>query len=916
MRAFASTALAALVLAVLAAVPAQADPANYEIEVAQATVSSAQAGDHPDFTTVLTLRREANNELPATTSKVSFELPPGLSGNPQAVPACSLAKFISTDVESNSNVNGCPQTSQVGITEVELFNNGGVQRLSEPVYNLEPRQGEPARLGFFGANFPVVLDTQLRSESDYGVTASAEGISSLIPLLSATTTIWAVPADESHDTQRITPYEALHSGGAPATPNGKRSSGLVPKPFMTNPVQCGVAQGVNVTAIPYSLPSQRFEVFAPLEPNFGCTPLDFSPALSLAPTSSRAETGVGLDLQLDFPDGGLEDPNLLGEDIQKRVELLLPEGVTVNPSQGAGLGACSKAQYALERFDSPPGAGCPEDSKIGTVSARSPLLAETAEGSLFVAQPYDNPFGTLIALYMVVKIPDRGVIVKLPIRVESDPQTGQLRSVVEGIPQLPVSSFSLHFRQGPRSPLVTPSHCGTYAATANFSSWGGHSSSLSPGFRIDSGLDGGACPSGPSPFAPGFAAGSLSNNAGSYSPFYMHLTRRDGDRELTRFSTRLPPGLIAKLAGVAQCSGALIEGAKGRSGRDELTSPSCPAGSLIGRVLAGAGVGGSLTYAEGKLYLAGPYRGAPLSAAAIVPAVAGPFDLGTVVTRLPLRLNPRTGVVTADGEHADPIPRILAGIPLRVRDVRAYIERPRFTLNPTSCDPLQTTATIWGGDSSGAESAVSLAARFQAANCARLGFAPRLNIKLRGATKRGGHPALRGVLRPRPGDANLAGIVLRLPHSAFLEQSHIRTICTRVQYAAGTCPKGAVYGHARAFTPLLDEPLEGPVYLRSSNHQLPDLVVALHGIVDVEGVARIDSINGGIRATFTGVPDAPLSKVVVSMQGGKKGLIVNSTDLCAGTHRADAELLGHNAKRRTIQPAIGAGCSGKKHRPR
>jgi hypothetical protein len=543
-------------------------------------------------------------------------------------------------------------------------------------------------------------------------------------------------------------------------------------------------------------------------------------------------------------------------------------------------------------------------------------LAETAEGSLFVAQPYDNPFGTLIALYMVVKIPDRGVIVKLPIRVESDPRTGQLRSVVEGIPQLPVSSFSLHFRQGPRSPLVTPSRCGTYIATANFSSWGGHFSSLSPSFRIDSGLDGGACPSGPPPFAPGFAAGSLNNNAGSYSPFYMHLTRRDGDRELTKFSTTLPPGLIAKLAGVAQCRDALIEGAKGRSGRDELSSPSCPAGSLIGRVSAGAGVGGSLTYAEGKLYLAGPYRGASLSAAAIVPAVAGPFDLGTVVTRLPLRLNPRTGVVTADGEHADPIPRILAGIPLRVRDVRAYIERPRFTLNPTSCDPLRTTAMIWGGDSSGAESAVSLAARFQAANCARLGFAPRLNLKLRGATKRGGHPALRGVLRPRPGDANLAGLVLRLPHSAFLEQSHIRTICTRVQYAAGACPKGAVYGHARAFTPLLDEPLEGPVYLRSSNHQLPDLVVALHGIVDVEGVARIDSINGGIRATFTGVPDAPLSKVVVSMQGGKKGLIVNSTDLCAGTHRADAELLGHNAKRRTIQPAIGAGCSVKKNRPR
>lgn len=894
---------------------AAADPANYGIESVEASVSTAQAGAHPDFTTTLTLKREANNELPATTRDAIFELPPGLTGNPMAVPTCSLARFVATDVNDKSNATGCPQASQVGITEIELFNNGGTQRLSEPVYNLEPGAGEPARLGFFGKSFPVVLDARLRSDTDYGVTVAAEGISSLIPLLTATTTIWAVPADESHDAQRITAYEALHNGGAPETPNGKRSSGLALKPFMVNPVQCGVPQGVNVATVSYSLPDLRFEAFAPLPPNTSCGLLDFSPELSTAPTTSSAETGSGLDVELHFPSDAFENPSIPGEDIPKRVELLLPEGLTVNPSQATGLGACSEGEYANERFGSAPGEGCPEDSKIGTVSAKSPLLNETAQGSIFVATPHRNPFGTLIALYMVVKIPERGVIVKLPIRIDADPATGRLRSVVDGIPQLPVSSFSLHFRAGPRSPLVTPSRCGTYLAAASFTSWGGHSKTVQPSFQIASGLGGGPCSTGPTTFAPTLSAGSLDNTAGAYTPFYMRIHREDGEPELSRLAATLPRGLLAKLAGVARCADASIQAARSRSGAQELSASSCPAGSTIGHLIAGAGVGSSLTFVGGDLYLAGPYLGAPLSVAAIVPAVAGPFDLGTVVTRLPLRLNPRTGVVTAGGEDGDALPHILAGIPLRVRDVRVHIDRPRFALNPTSCDPLRTTARIWGSDASG-EVMASPVARFQAGDCARLGFAPRLSLLLKGGTKRGDHPALRGVFRPRRGDANLAGVVLRLPHSAFLEQSHIRTICTRVQYAAHRCPKGAVYGHARAITPLLEEPLVGPVYLRSSNHRLPDLVASLHGLVDVEAVARIDSVDGGLRATFTKLPDAPLTKVVVSMQGGEKGLVVNSTNLCAGPRRATAELLAHNDRQNTLRPELrAAGCAGNSNQP-
>ncbi len=916
MKVFAPVLAVALAVAVFAPL-AKADPSDYGIESAEAATSTSQAGGHPDFTIALSLKREPNNELPAPTRDAIFELPPGLLANPSAVPVCSVERFVSTDVNNSGNATGCPQGSQVGITEVEVFNKGGSLRLTEPVYNIAPRFGEPARLGFFATSFPILVDARLRSDGDYGATAVAEGVSALVPLLSATTELWAVPADESHDSQRITPYEAIHNGGAPETPNGKRSSGLVPKPFMLNPTRCGVAQGVNIAATSYALPGLRSEIFAPLGANVGCGLLDFSPQMSVAPTTSHAETSSGLDIELDFPGDGFEHPNLPVESEQKRVEFTLPEGVTVNPSQAVGLGVCTEADYVREKFDSGPNEGCPEASKIGSITAKSPLLEETAEGGLFVAKPYANPFGTLIALYIVLKIPERGIVVKLPVKVEPDLRTGQLTSTVEGIPQLPVSSFRLHFREGARSPLVTPPRCGSYVSTANLSAWGGQLATIHPSFQITTGIDGGPCPSGTPPFIPGFTAGTLNNSARAYSPFDLRLTRRDGDQDLTRFSATLPPGVVAKLAGVSQCPDSAIETAKANTGKAEKVSPSCPASSEIGSVLAGAGVGEVLTYASGKLYLAGPYRGAPLSVVAIVPAVAGPFDIGTVVTKEALRLNPRTGVVTADGAQSDPLPHILAGIPLKVRDVRVETDRPDFTLNPTSCDPSQATATLWAGGndvfSSADDSSLSLASRFQAANCSRLGFGPRLSLRLKGGAKRGGHPALRGVFRPRPGDANLAGLVLRLPHSAFLDQAHIRTICTRVQYAAEACPREAVYGHARAFTPLLDKPLEGPIYLRSSDHELPDFVADLHGLVDVEAVARIDSENGGIRTTFTDVPDAPLSEVVVLMQGGKKGLIVNSTDLCSNEHRAKARLTGHNAKRRTVHPLVQADC-GLKHR--
>jgi hypothetical protein len=475
--------------------------------------------------------------------------------------------------------------------------------------------------------------------------------------------------------------------------------------------------------------------------------------------------------------------------------------------------------------------------------------------------------------------------------------------------------------------LVTPPACGSYETVAKLYPWSNPSvpTTSTATFQIDHGIRGGACPPGGiPPFEPNFQAGAINNDAGSFSPFNMRLIREDGEQDMTKFSAVLPPGELGSLAGVGKCPDSAVAIAKAKTGKQELASPSCPASSLIGHSSAGAGVGSVLTYVGGNIYLGGPYHGAPLSVISITPAVAGPFDVGTVVVQLGLTLNPKTAEVEVDGARSDPIPHILKGIVLKLRDLRVYVDRKNFTLNPTDCGQFQAKSALFGAylnvfDPSD-DKAANLSTPYQAANCANLGFKPNLALSLKGGTVRGAHPALTGTYRPRPGDANLKGLVLRLPHSAFLDQAHIRTICTRVQYAASGgngagCPAASVYGKAKAFTPLLDEPLEGPVVLRSSNHNLPDFVASLHGIVDVEVVARIDSKHGGIRASFSELPDAPISKVVVQMQGAKKGLIINSTNLCAAENHANAGFEGHNGKRSSSKPVVEAvGCGAKRPR--
>ena len=929
----ASLALCAtLALGALWTTTASADFGLSQISVAltEADGSPARrAGSHPF---AMTTSFRVNTKLSPSKGvqvvdgairNLEVTLPAGFVGNPTAVPRCETLDFL-------ANVRPeCADSTALGTLTVTLGGGTGIEgKETVPVFNLRPPPGSVAKLGFKVAEQPITFSAVPSQTSPYNVVASLRNTSQVAEVLSSQLTIWGNPADPAHDLDRgACAYENILGACAAGVPN---------RPFLTLPRSCDGPLVTTFAALSWWSgdpvhpgPPASFEADAESPGMVDCSRLGFGPQLSAQPTSDRAESPSGLAVDLAVDDEGLANPAGVADSDVDAALLALPEGMTANPSLAEGLGTCGPADLERETPTSAPGEGCPEAAKVGTLEVRTPILEDTVlHGALYVATPDDpatpepgaeNPFDSLLALYIVIKDPELGLLVAQPGLIEPDPRTGQLLTSFEELPPFPLSQVHLNLREGGRSPLITPPSCGTHTSVADLYPSGDPFEPLAipSSFEITQGVDGACPPPGTRPFAPGLSAGTANNAAASYSPFHLRLTRRDGDQDLTRFDATLPPGVLAKLAGVSQCPDGAIAAAKAKTGRAELASPSCPAASRIGSAWGGAGVGSQLTYARGSLYLAGPVGRAPLSVVGIVPAVAGPFDVGTVVVRQALRVNPVTGVVEVDGSLSDPIPHILAGIPLRVRDIRVDVDRPDFTLNPTDCSPFATVASIWGGGldvfSPVDDRPVSRAARFQAANCARLPFRPRLALSLKGGTRRGGHPALRMAIRPRKGDANIASLGLRFPRSAFIEQSHFRTICTRVQFAADACPEAAIYGHVTAVTPLLDEPLTGPVYLRSSSNDLPDAVADLHGLVDVEAVGRIDSVGGRLRVIVDSVPDAPISKVIVQMQGGDKGLFVNSRNLCAGPSRALVRFGAQSAKRRAMRVAVRpSGCKKKR----
>jgi len=918
-----------------ALVVAPSASASFGFKALDFSITGTQAGAHPaEVITAFEMNTVVNEsetlEFPdGQLRHLDVDLPEGFAGNPGAVPACDPALFI-TAVDAHPS---CPNSSVVGYTAlkaefdpIEPNVEGAFYHFA--LYNLPPSPGYAAKIGFLALGVPVTVDLGVRESPPYGVYAHLTNASEAALLFSSEVRVWGDPANPVHDSLRGSCLNAqLPSEFDEPLSTGSCPAGIAEEDriaFLTSPRSCegplvaafaGVAWNTGATDTDSTTVPGRE----------GCEELEFEAQASAEPTSSAAESPSGLTFELGIEDEGLLDPDeeaLALSDI-KRTEVLLPEGVTINPSQANGLGVCTEGQLAKETATSEFGDGCPAAAKVGNVEVETPLLeGKTLKGSLFVAEPYKNPFGSLIALYMVIKDKELGVSVKLPAKVSLDPVTGRVATtfgdpsakdpLLRALPQLPLGSVRVNLPGGPRSPLVTPPRCGSYEITSIFTPWANPDEPLetTSGFEITSGPGGAPCPGEP-PFAPGFDAGTLDNTAGSFSPLYMRLTRNDTEAELTRLSATLPSGLVAKLAGVAQCSEAALAAADARSGSEELASPSCPASSRIGTITSGAGVGSELTWVDGTLYLAGPVGGHPLSVAAVVPAVAGPFDLGVVVVREGLDLNPITAQGEIDGS-VSAIPTILEGVPLRLRDLRINVDRPQFALNPTSCEEKQIQALALA-----TSLAAPLSRRFQARGCEALGFKPKLSLALKGGTKRGMHPSVRSVLVPRPGDANIGSATVLLPPLEFIDNAHISNPCTRVQFGEGTCPKTSILGHAKAFTPLLDAPLEGPVYFRSNGgeRELPDVVADLHGQFRIILVGFVDSKNGRVRTRFQSVPDAPVSKFLLRLKGGSQGLLVNNRNICKGKLHATLRLGGQNGKRHDTTPVVKTSCKKKSKRP-
>ncbi len=920
--------------------------ASVQISNFNALPSITQAGGHPDFDFEYSLT--GHNDMPNPcdcndAKNVIAHLPAGLIANPHATPQCNIAEF-SSDL--------CPVDSQLGVARVSVSTlattgTGGATEFLAPLFNLVPPPDQPALLGFKSGflNTPTFENVSTRTDSDYGLDIAAFGINHFAPFVGFQQITWGIPAAPVHDALRfgfgqvpatqpglgahqhpflcdkdgnpstanlatdyqLCPYGSFPGGPAgtePGGPGGPVSSNSPQEPFLQNPTTCG-ANSLQSSLDVLAYDGGESHASSTWPPTTDCDQLSFNPSQSIAPTTTAADSPSGAEFRLTIPQ--FESPSVPSPSELRAAHITLPAGFSLAPNVTNGKQTCSESEAKMGAYASAEAGHCPEDSKIGTLLVETPVLPGPLLGAVYLGEA--KP-GNRFRMFLVFD--GFGVHVKLPGTITPDPATGQIEIDFQNLPQAPFAYFNAHFFGSERGPLDTPTQCGTYEVTNEWTPWDSAISSQVSRqfFTIDEGPNGTPCPNGPRIFHPGFQAAAAANTAGEHTAFSLVLRREDGEQNLAALNVTTPSGLTATLKGLTYCPEAAIVAAalEGHSGLTELAAPSCPASSLVGEVIAGAGPGTHPLYLPGRVYLAGPYKAAPLSFVIITPAVSGGYDLGNVLTRVALQINAETAQVTA---VSDPLPEIFGGIPLRLRSILVNLNRPNFALNPTNCKPLEVKAEVFGS-----EGATSTSNQyFQVANCATLAFTPKLAIRLSGSTKQAGNPALTATLTAKPGEANIFRTQVTLPHTELVDNAHINQPCTRVQFAEGhnpgeKCPSSSILGFAQAETPLLAKPLEGPIYLRTTGRAagLPDVVAALNGQIDIALAGRVDSVGGRLRTTFETVPDAPITKAVLSFDGGRKGIIENSPGLCSHTLHVTAAITGQNGKTANQNPVLQTPC--------
>jgi hypothetical protein len=831
--------------------------------------ADVQAGSHPyAFTTEIQLNRALAKGQPipdGNAKDITVELPAGVVGDPNAATQCTPEQLSHEESNFSEPAELCPVSSQIGVALVDLIPSQAVlavQPIYTALFNMVAPAGKPAVLGFDIDNINVYIDTKVRTGSDYGLSSPLRDIPAGQPMFGSTITLWGVPGDPSHDIQRCPALLALVSengdcekeaGFSTLEPN---QSDIPRKPFLTLPTSCAGPQTVRVNADSWQEPGvfvqDSFITHDGLgEPvGFeGCNRLGFTPTVTAQPDTSSAATPSGLHFDLHLPQN--DNPEGLSEAELKNAVVTLPAGTTVNPSSANGLGACSPAQVDLS---GPEPAGCPESSKVGTVEAVTPVLDHPVKGAVYLAEQGNNPFGSLIALYLTISDPQTGTVVKVAANVELDPQTGQLRTVLDNSPQLPFEDLKLDFFGGARASLVTPPSCGTFTTASDLTPWSApyaNDATPSDSFAITSGVGGAGCGNG---FAPSFSSGTVNNQAGAFSPFSTTIVRSDQEQNLAGVTVTTPPGLLAILKGVERCP------------EPQASQGTCGAGSLIGHTTAVAGAGPTPVSVGGQVFLTGPYKGAPFGLSIVVPAAVGPFNLGNVVVRAAIHVDPHTAQITV---VSDPLPTILQGVPLLIKKVNVSIDRPGFMFNPTSCDPLAVGGTL----SSAQGASVAVSDHFQAANCLALGFKPSFTVSTQAQTsKKNGASLDVKVGYPAGAQANIRSVAVTLPKALPSRLTTIQQACPEATFAANpaSCPAGSNIGIATARTPVLANPVTGPAYLVShGGAAFPDLVLILQGEgVTLELIGSINIKKSITSSAFNSVPDAPISSFELKLPEG------------------------------------------------
>jgi hypothetical protein len=879
-----------------------------------------QAGGHPNFGITDFKIDTYPSVFPVSGFPTAFlkdivvNTPEGLSVNPEALAKCEIAQLVK---------QACPPQSLVGVNYLTVAAQTPVAnkcetgpektpvegeclqaRVALPVYNMVSFEGVPSMVAFLTQGGPTFIVGSL-SPVDQHVTFT---ISDIHPP-SAT----SPPIIES----RLVFFSAKEMNLLNPTADGT---------YLTMPSNCAGGQvskiNLDTQGPPYEEAASSTEAsYTTPTGATGCDKVPFNPEITV--------TADGPGKFVDSPepttvDVGIPwDPSApIANSYLKVAKVTLPEGMGINPSASNGLATCTDAQFHYHTNDP---VECPAASEIGTVEVQTPSLpADSLFGGVYVGAPLKNGPGAFesgeqFRIFIYVFSTRYGVNVRLEGKVFPNPTTGQLTAVVAENPQATFRNFRLHFFGGDKGILTSPPTCGTNTTTTEFTPWSENPDNNKPTTNtvLASVPGGGACPTtlGARKFAPSYTAKSESTAAGKYSPFRVVIGRTDGQQELKVVNVTLPKGLVGRLAGIPYCGEPEIAAAAASSGAAQLAKPSCSNESVIGPVTTVSGTGNAPLVLGGKAYLSGPHKGAPLSMTIITPAISGPFDLGTVVVRVALNVDPLTAQINA---VSDPIPNVFGGVKLDIRSIDVNVNRHNFMINPTNCAAGAVAGTINGGGSNPASAAAwssyAVSAPFQATGCNKLSFKPSLNARITGGTTRAKNPKIRVVVKARSGDANIARTALNLPHSLFLDQGHIKTVCTRVQLAAKACPKNSIYGQAEASSPLLKQKLKGPVYLVSSKHTLPDLLADLNGQINIQLDGVISSQHGGLKTVFNNTPDVPLKTFILNMQGGDKSLLQNSANLCKSPQLAILNMKGQNGKTvKTNQLRLNiASCGGKK----